>query len=143
MQLKLIDIVSLVKSLVVRTFPAVNPVDTCRLIDLCHKNYGLAFAPIDNPDFVFGYFHYWPQLVDFVENWNWDELERHDLKAGPILHIGVLITPTPGYRITRDLIGHLDPLGVSCNRYRKNGDITFHFKQNPRFTGKASHEVQH
>jgi hypothetical protein len=130
-------------ALVGKTFPKVDPWDFIPWLILCAKNEGLALFPEDKPDFCFGYFRYWPTLVKAVEDLDINTLKEVSLIQGPILHIMVLVTPTKGYRLTRELIEQLNPLAVSCHRYRKDGSRTFHFKRNPRFSGERIHESLH
>ena len=113
-------------------FPTIAVENMTAALRICQKNNGLTLLPMPKPDFCFAFFRYWPVLIDAVETWDGNTLEAVDLRRGPILHVAALVTPGGGYSLTRELIDVLNPMAVSCHRF-KNNEMTFHFKRNPRF----------
>jgi hypothetical protein len=132
------------RDLCMKALPILPPDEVEIVLGLCAKNDGLALFPnIETPDTLFAFFRYWPVLVDAVERWDVNRLSKVNLKRGPILHIAALVTPLKGYRLTRDLINELNPMAVTCHRYKKAGYAGFHLKINHRFQGgKVNADLQ-
>jgi hypothetical protein len=124
------------RDLCMKAIPTLSPAEIEAMLELCAKNEGLALWPnIEEPDTVFAFFRYWPALVDVVEAWNIGLLNQVSLRRGPILHVAALVTPWKGYRLTRELIRELNPMAVTCHRYKKGAWAGFHLKINHRFEG--------
>ena len=119
----------------VKTFPYLTDGNVDEILRVCAKNDGLLFPPIDEPDFLFAYWRFWPKLIELVKNGEWGDLEREDLRKGPILYVAALICqpgPKSNYSVMRELVAILNRFGVAIHRY-KRGEFEFHFKRNTRF----------
>lgn len=119
-----------------KAIQGIPPAEIDAMLQLCAKNDGLALFPdLKAPDTLFAFFRYWPALVDAVERWDMGVLKQVNLRYGPILHIAALVTPWKGYRLTRELINELNPMAVTCHRYKKGAWAGFHLKINHHFEG--------
>ena len=132
------------RNLCQKAIPAIPPDEIDAMLRLCAKNDGLALFPdLEAPDTLFAFFRYWPALVTAVEEWDMRTLTHANLSRGPILHIAALVTPWKGYRLTRELIDELNPMAVTCHRYKKGAWAGFHLKINHRFEGgKVNESIQ-
>lgn len=81
---------------------------------------------------VIGFFRYWPEHAAAVGEMDFAELERINLKDGPLLHVVIWIAPGDSFRAFRAFIRELDPWGVTAHRYR-GGEFRFVCKRNKFF----------
>lgn len=101
-----------------------------RMLRLCQRNGGLVL----DGGFLFAYFRYWPQWGEIIHRGDVDELEKLDLRTGPILHIVGYVAPLPSYRLVRGLIRDSNCWGVTCARYTKaRGEYRFVARKNRAF----------
>lgn len=106
-----------------------------RMLQLCQKNNGLVL----DDGFLFAYFRYWPERGELVHAGDMGELEKLDLRTGPLLHIVGYVAPVPSFRLVRDLIRDLNPWGVTCARFSKaSGQWRFAARKNRSFRGDKS-----
>lgn len=123
------------RALMAKSFPYLTEGTIEEILKVCAKNEGLLFPPVGEPDFLFAYWRFWPKLIELVKNGEWGDLERYDLRTGPILYIAAFVMPKPAYSCVRELIAVLNPFAVCCHRYdAEDGEFSFHFRRNMRFS---------
>lgn len=129
------------KSFVAETFPHLTEGTIAAMIDLCLKNDGLIYPPVQKPDFLFAFYRYYPSRIEAVKTQDYTLLNLLDLRRGPILYIAGFVAPVNGYKIMRDCVEILNPLAVTFHRQdKRSGEWRFGFVENFQFKpeeGKA------
>ena len=101
---------------------------------ICAKNDSLYCLPADKPEYLFGYWRFYPSLAEKVMDQDLPLLLECDLTTGPCCYIAAMISPKDGYGLTRRLLDAINPPPWVFVSYRRNiGDkFRFQWKKNSR-----------
>ena len=108
------------KELMAAHFPFLNSGDIDRILRLCAKNQSLYCLPQDKPEYLFGYYRFFPALARAVMDDDYTLLLNCDLTMGPIVYIAVMVCPRDGYTLTRRLLDAIDPPPYAFCCHRRN-----------------------
>ena len=122
------------KELMASHFPFLNGDDIDMILLICAKNETLYCLPEDKPEYLFGYYRFYPPLAFAVQDQDFPTLMDCDLTTGPCVYIAALVAPRDGYGLTRRLLNAIDPQPwVFCCHRRNIGEkFRFQWKVNSR-----------
>lgn len=108
------------RRLIARTCPVFDDKIVDQTIEICVKNEGLCFAPVDDPEYLFGFWRFHPELIQAVFEQNYDVLMNVDLRTGPLVYIAAFIAPVDGYHIIRSVADTIEDVkGFAFHRYNR------------------------
>lgn len=127
------------KELMASRFPFLNGDDIDMILCICAKNKSLYCLPEEKPEYIFGFYRFFPVLAKSVMDQDFPLLLDCDLTMGPIVYIAVLVAPRDGYGVTRRLLDSIDPppYAFCCHRHNIDDKWRFQWKLNshrPRVT---------
>jgi len=120
------------KDMMAERFPFLSSADAEQVLKLCDKNNRLFYFPEDNPNFLLGYYQFFPELVNVVRNQELDTLMKCDLTTGPLVYVAVLIMPGNNLRMISSFERIINARAYAFHRYRKDR-WEFHFLRNNRY----------
>ena len=114
-------------------FPFLEREEAETTLRLCEQNERLFYLPA-RPEFLLGYFQFYPELINVVRHQDFDTLLRCDLTQGPLIYVAVLITPGNALRTITMIVRALDARAYAFHRH-KGDEYEFHFVRNNRYAG--------
>ena len=113
-------------------FPFLGGDEITSTLRLCEKNNRLFYFPEDQPNFLLGYYQFFPELINVVRNQEFDVLVKCDLTHGPLVYVAVLIMPGNALKMISAIVRILEARAYAFHRYKKDG-YEFHFVKNNRY----------
>jgi len=113
-------------------FPFLSAADAEQVLKLCEKNNRLFYFPEDKPNFLLGYYQFFPELINVVRNQELDVLMKCDLTHGPLVYVAVLIMPGNALKMISAIVRILEARAYAFHRYKEDG-FEFHFVRNNRY----------
>jgi len=120
------------KDMMAERFPFLSSADAEQVLRLCDKNNRLFYFPEGDPNFLLGYYQFFPELINVVRNQELDTLMKCDLTTGPLVYVAVLIMPGSALKMISAIVRILEARAYAFHRYKKDG-FEFHFVKNNRY----------
>ena len=124
-------------------FPFLKGEEISDILSICARSNGLTYFPLDKPEALVGYFRFYPELIEAVQQQDFDLLEECDLSYGPLVYLAALILPEgERYAEMREIARVLNAKAYCFHRFR-HGEWRFHFFKNSVFSKRGQNASVH